>query len=194
MKSTGGKRNSPAEQATQRKLFPCHLCDFSSESQSVWDKHLKEQHRNVFTCPFCDNTFRELNIVKKHIFEAHKENGTRVNKSTKNTPCTFFSQVNGCKKKENCDFSHDLTNNDNKNNKVPKHCWNGPMCRWKPRCRYVHPEDGETIPPREERLGFFSRPPPVYTAGTGRREVPDIRNLTEFPGVGNPRHMMEILV
>ena len=69
MKSTGGKRNSPAEQATQRKLFPCHLCDFRTDSQSVWDKHLKEQHRNIFTCPFCDNSFRELNIVKKHIFE-----------------------------------------------------------------------------------------------------------------------------
>ena len=29
----------------------------------------------------------------------------------------------------------------------------GPGCTWKPRCRYVHMEDGETIPPRAYRAG-----------------------------------------
>ena len=28
-----------------------------------------------------------------------------------------------------------------------KLCRDGPQCSWKPRCRYVHPEDGESIPP-----------------------------------------------
>ena len=53
MKNIGGQRTTPAEQAEERKritvlrpLFPCHLCEFGSDCQSVWDKHLKEKHRN----------------------------------------------------------------------------------------------------------------------------------------------------
>ena len=74
MKNIGGQRTTPDEQAEERKriallrpLFPCHLCEFGSDSQSVWDKHLKDKHRNVFNCPLCNNTFSELNTLKNHV-------------------------------------------------------------------------------------------------------------------------------
>ena len=205
MKNMGGQRTSPAEQASQRPLFPCHLCEFGSDSQNVWDKHLKDKHRNVFNCPLCNNTFSDLNVLKNHIYSHHKEGNRQENRKQKTKPCAFFNQERGCKKKDECDFSHEQLANDQVN-KVPKVCWNGPRCRWKPRCRYVHPEDGEVIPPREERLGFGgvdrSLPPPVYAGSSGRqsqsqrsqRGAPNINNMGEFPGMAKPRHMMEIWV
>ena len=136
-------------------------------------------------------------------FSNHKKGNKQEKRTQKMKPCAFIHQENGCKKKDKCDFSHDQSCNDQVNNKVPKVCWNGPRCRWKPRCRYVYPEDGEVIPPREERLGFGrvdrSQPPPGYVMSSGihsqsTQRAPDLRNMEEFPGMKKPRHMMEIWV
>ena len=208
MKAMGGQRTSPAEQAEVRKrqaalrpLFPCHLCEFGTDSQSVWDKHLKDEHRNVFNCPFCAHTFSELTLVKNHIYSNHKENKTPQNTIQKVKPCAFFNQKNGCKKKDQCDFSHEVSAHDQGSYKVPKLCWNGPWCRWKPSCRYVHTEDGEVIPPRKERLGFgrvdWSQPPPGYPVSSGRQttqQVPDLRNMGQFPGIKMTMNVTEVWV
>ena len=192
MKAMGGQRTCPAEQAAQRKLFPCHLCEFSSDSQNVWDMHLKEKHRNVYTCPFCEKTFSDLNVLKNHIHSDHKENTRQKIQTHKTIPCAFFLQDKGCKKKDNCDFSHEISINAQSKNKIPKLCRNGPYCRWKPSCKYVHPEDGEVIPPREQRMGFgqggMSRPPPMS------QRKPDIRNMDQFPGLQKPMHVTTIWV
>ena len=66
-------------------------------------------------------------------------------------------------------------------------------------------EDGEVIPPCEERMGFgrvdVRQPPPGYAVGSERQSqsqrtqsVPDRRNMIDFPGMKKPRHMMEIWV
>ena len=207
MKTMGGQRTSPSEEAKQRALFPCHLCDFSSDSQSVWDKHLKDNHRNIYNCPFCTNTFNELTLVRNHIHLKHKEDKMQEKTIYKVKPCAFFNQRNGCKKKDQCDFSHDISVLDQGNIKVPKLCWNGPWCRWKPRCRYVHTEDGEVIPPRGERLGFGQmdrrQPPPGYSVSSGRQTTlqqrsaqqgPDLRNMAQFPGLKMTMNMTEVWV
>ena len=36
--------------------------------------------------------------------------------------------------------------------KIPKICQNKETCTWKPRCKYVHPEDGESLPVRQARV------------------------------------------
>ena len=69
----------------------------------------------------------------------------------------FFRREGGCKKKDNCEYSHDPSSSDLTVRKVRKLCDNGPTCTWKPCCRYVHPEDGEVIPPRREEGGRRSR-------------------------------------
>ena len=61
----------------------------------------------------------------------------------------FYQQPKGCKKGLNCTHSHEINGQLPNITKVPKMCYNGPSCTWKPGCRYVHPEDGETIPVRE---------------------------------------------
>ena len=63
--------------------------------------------------------------------------------------CLFYQQPKGCKKGFNCTHSHEINEQLPNITKVPKMCYNGPSCTWKPGCRYVHPEDGETIPVRE---------------------------------------------
>ena len=73
-------------------------------------------------------------------------------------------------------------------------CFNGPNCTWKPRCRYVHPEDGEFIPPRADRqvTGLQSRVP----GGEERRDqgfvLPEINQpppgltMGNYPALGQP--------
>ena len=85
-------------------------------------------------------------------------------------------QPRGCKKGSDCDFSHDRSKNCQVD-KVPKLCRNSSRCTWKPRCRYVHPEDGESIPqrvPRErnssglrERSSRFLQGPDASSQGFG---------------------------
>ena len=62
--------------------------------------------------------------------------------------------------------------------KVRKMCRNGPMCSWKPGCRYVHPEEGEMMPQRAQREPVFvmpdvTQPPPGY----------QLASNSDFPGL-----------
>ena len=66
-------------------------------------------------------------------------------------------QPRGCKKGSKCDFSHERVGN-NQVEKLPKLCQNSRMCSWKPRCRYIHPEDGKTLPERAPRVGGQDSP------------------------------------
>ena len=105
-----------------------------------------------------------LNALKRHINIKHNEGrqyvqtrqnvpiqGNVTNTNVKQKLCAFYQQPRGCKKGLNCDFSNDANINQNPIVKVPKLCYNGLACTWKPRCRYVHPEDGEAIPTRAAR-------------------------------------------
>ena len=84
----------------------------------------------------------------------HKDISERPSVITKNVSsrsknvCVFFLLPRGCKKGINCTHSHEAGGQLPIITKVPKLCDNGPRCTWKPRCRYVHMEDGESIPAR----------------------------------------------
>ena len=82
--------------------------------------HLKEKHRNVYTCPFCEKTFSDLNVLKNHIHSDHKENTKQKVQTHKTIPCALFLQDIGCKKKDNCDVSHDISINAQSKNKMSK--------------------------------------------------------------------------
>ena len=110
--------------------------------------------------------FNNLNTLKIHINTIHKEdqqsdesrqrNHIMNNVSTTSVnqkQCVFYLQPRGCKKGMSCDFSHSTNIQQNNITKIPKVCFNGVACNWKPICRYVHPEDGEAIPVRAVRGG-----------------------------------------
>ena len=63
--------------------------------------------------------------------------------------------------------------------KVRKMCKNGTMCLWKPGCRYIHPEDGEVMPQREQGflLPDITKPPPEYK----------LKSSQDFPGLERVR-------
>ena len=214
MKSVGGKRTSPVSKPEMKKntWYPCTLCNFHSNIESARDWHIQNVHYNAAPCPLSSNRFNDLQSLKEHINVNHKENSVQTEKMITSKICAFFQKERGCKKKDNCDFSHDISTGDIKIIKINKLCRNGPRCHWKPRCKYIHPEDGEVVPPREERgrrtnnnenrgQGFggvdLSRAPPGYLVGTlvgmrsqgGQQSLPDIRNMTEFPNMGEPRYL-----
>ena len=117
-----------------------------------------------------------------------------VRPTVKRGICIFFLQPRGCKKGLNCDFSHDK-NEQYSNVKVPKVCHNGQGCSWKPRCRYVHLEDGETIPPRAPRGEGRTTREVVrrsYTReGFGRqdyRQTPPENTMTNYPNLNQPQN------
>ena len=110
--------------------------------------------------PFCKVGFYNTDAMMKHIETNHKESQTRpsvikktVRNQKPNSICIFNLQPRGCKKGESCEFSHKTGSQYQGISKVPKICGNGEGCSWKPGCRYVHPEDGESIPPRATRGG-----------------------------------------
>ena len=177
----------------------CPQCNFTSAIKNDIEKHVKTKHDSHPNCPFCHVGFFNLSALKHLIDSMHKEplvSELRTNvitngntKSPHNRPCVFFLQPRGCKKGQSCDFSHDANRLQLRISKVPKLCYNGPTCNWKPSCRYVHLEDGETIParaPRERgrRIEYnnqdfvapdLTTPPPGYS--------PSLSSMTDFPGL-----------
>ena len=155
LKNQGGRRNSPSENASPFALINCPQCNYSSRNKNEIEAHVSKDHGIHPSCPFCLIGFFHLTALKKHIEEMHKEN-TAVSREErtveKRGPCIFSLQPRGCKKRDNCDFLHERGDRYVTVN-VSKFCHNGPGCTWKPRCRYVHPEDGEIIPPRNQREG-----------------------------------------
>ena len=102
-------------------------------------------------------------------------------------PCIFFLQPRGCKKVSNCDFSH-VEGQSYTVVKIRKLCRNSTGCTWKPRCKYVHPEDGEVIPARPTREGGSGSQP--RQAGFGTQDcsqAPPGYTMQHFPGLGQPQ-------
>ena len=129
-------------------------------------------HDQKPSCPFCLIGFTNQGALMKHVEQSHGENTPVIRENTpvirENTPvirekrlpinqrekrkgsCIFYLQSRGCKKGSQCDFSHDRDSHYTIV-KIRKECRNGSDCTWKPRCRYVHTEVGEIIPPRFNR-------------------------------------------
>ena len=155
MKKQGGGRNSPVEEAS---TFRCPQCNYRSGRDTELQNHVKNKHSILTSCPFCLVGFINQDVLRKHIEEQHSENTEVVREKRSSVrresrgPCIFFLQPRGCKKGNSCDFSH-KHEAQYSSVKVPKYCYNGPRCNWKPRCRYVHPEEGEIIPPWTSRPG-----------------------------------------
>ena len=155
MKKQGGGRNSPVEEASP---FRCPQCNFKAGRDSELENHMKNKHSSWPSCPFCLVGLKNQGSLRKHIEDNHSENTQVVRERRESVThpnrgaCIFFLQPQGCKKGQSCDFSHER-GAQNSFVKVPKVCYNGPRCNWKPRCRYIHPEDGEVVPPRTYRPG-----------------------------------------
>ena len=183
---------------------------------------MQRVHTTHPNCPFCQAGFNNLSALKKHIESYHKESEPisrpsvitqKVTGSKPQAICVFNLQPNGCKKGLNCDFSHEIGSHQQNVMKVPKNCDNGPSCRWKPRCRYIHEEEGETIPRRAPRTGgrgsqvkncfwsatecprggpgtcSYAHVPQVVNQGFPTIDVsqpPPITSMAEFPGLPPP--------
>ena len=154
MKNQGGRRSSPVEQTSPSPWVRCPQCNYKTRQNNDLKNHVRAQHDQKPSCLFCLIGFTNQDVLLRHIEQNHSENTSVVrenihirNDEKKRGPCIFFLQPRGCKKGSQCDFSHDR-DSINSIVKVPKMCRNGPGCSWKPRCRYIHTEDGETIPPR----------------------------------------------
>ena len=207
MRLQGGRRTSPGAEPDHRSTHSCPQCEFNTSVKSELDNHVQSEHGSYPNCPFCQVGFTNLTVLRKHIDTMHAEpSGHNIRPSVivqKNSSirrvsqkqCIFFLQPRGCKKGSSCDFSHNSNNQQPRIKKVRKLCFNGPTCTWKPSCKYVHLEDGETIPPRSPRQGgrvanvgpsnqgfvahSLSQPPPGYS--------PPLASMVEFPGLPQMR-------
>ena len=211
MKLQGDRRTSPASSAEITATHNCPQCSFIATRKNVVDSHVQENHGMLPTCPFCQVGFNNLGALKKHIENYHRENQEQdvrpsfisqnkpYNSNVRQQLCIFHLHPQGCKKGQNCGFSHDSNSQQNKIFKVRKACYNGTNCSWKPRCRYVHVEDGEVMParvPREVGRRFQDRP---YPAPTSNQDfvIPDmsqqppgfsqnLSSLAQFPRLPQP--------
>ena len=206
LKNQGGNRNSPSENASTSALN-CPQCNYSSRNKNNIETHVRKDHGTHPSCPFCLIGFFHLTALKKHIEEVHKENTAVIREErpvAKRGPCIFFLQPRGCKKRDNCDFSHERGDR-YVTVKVPKFCHNGPGCTWKPRCRYVHPEDGEIIPPRNQREegrrspardqreeGRWSQPREEGFGDINIRQLPPGYTMENYPCIAQPQRPTEI--
>ena len=189
LKNQGGRRNSPLETASISDLINCPQCNFTSRNKNKIEAHVRRVHGTQPSCPFCLVGFYNLTALKNHIQENHKEN-TAVNREGRQLgtrgQCIFFLQPRGCKKGDHCDFSHERGER-YVTVKVRKLCFNGPSCNWKPRCRYVHLEDGEIIPPRSLREeGRRSQPREEGFGQPDCTQLPPGYTMQNYPGMGLP--------
>ena len=182
MKGQGARRNSPQAQVVKTPWIHCTQCNFSSRKKDDVKNHVEKEHISDKSCPFCLVGFHHEAALKRHVEMYHKENTAVVrerepSRQAKRGQCIFFLQQRVCKKGDSCDFSHEKGIRFS-SVKVRKLCYNGPSCNWKPRCQYVHLEDGETVPPRAPR----------EDNRTFRQEAreEDRRPLTNDQGFGNP--------
>ena len=199
MKEQGGRRQSPGEQADFTVKIYCPQCNFTCRQKSELTEHVKMNHSHLPSCPFCLIGFFNQPSLRKHNEEYHNENtpiirerpvsGRQERPSVKRGVCIFFLQPRGCKKGMNCDFSHEKSVQYS-SFKVPKMCRNGPGCTWKPRCRYVHAEDGETIPPRTPRAGSGStrEGTRVEDFVQDLHQPPPGNNMANYPGLGQAQN------
>ena len=182
IKHQGGQRNSPLENSDVRVevLHRCPQCNSKFQNKTGLQQHVKDSHSNAPSCPFCHIGFVNHLYLRNHIDQNHQEKTLKIVQkeiSRKKGICAFFQQPQGCKKGLNCDYSHEKIGHEYMI-KIRKFCRNGPSCSWKPGCKFVHPEDGEAMPAREQKekeLGFVlpdvTQPPPGYS----------LASSTDFP-------------
>ena len=117
LKKLGNSRSCPQSKSENKTMYKCDKCDFISQNKVYFTSHMK----------------------------SHIEKKIESNFPTKK-PCHYFRSRNGCKKGDTCDYDHSEAAQAKPVVKVPKLCQNGEACVWAPRCRYVHPENGEVLP------------------------------------------------
>ena len=139
MKQLGNRRSCPQTKSQEQHINKCNKCDFITQNKVQYESHMKY----------------------------HDERKIKSNEDNRR-PCSYLRSRNGCKKGDSCDFDHSDAAQAKPVVKVPKLCKNGEACGWAPRCRYVHPEQGEVIPARsvERRGGDF-----IQTQGFGTQDV-----------------------
>ena len=159
----------------------CPNCDFVSHNNQIMEQH-------GFNCHV---------ELRKHIIQMHKEKTLLTVKEKSELTrtkglCAFFTKPQGCKKGLFCDFSHDQSSLATIE-KVRKVCRNGFLCLWKPRCKFVHFEDGEVMPPRVVRepvqgltMPDLTKPPPNHQTSTPPRY--NVASSTDFPGLPGARN------
>ena len=119
LKQSGNSRSCPQNKSVEKPMYRCEKCDFISQNKVYFDSHMK----------------------------SHMENRIKSNLPTKK-PCSYFGSRYGCRKGDQCDYDHSESAQAKPVVKVRKLCRNGESCVWTPRCRYVHPENGEVLPVR----------------------------------------------
>ena len=162
----------------------CPFCYLGFTNHQVLRNHIDQMHEDK-TLKRVQGSNTNINrtnsavITDNTVQSTNREVHNNSRSERKRGICAFFPQPRGCKKGLNCDFSHEQNGN-NTLVKVPKLCMNGQRCLWKPRCRYIHPEDGEVMPQRVQRnqvQGFvlpdLATPPPGYS----------LASSTDFPGL-----------
>ena len=87
-------------------------------------------------------------IYQPHEKSLREKIGSNWNKKI---PCGYYQSIYGCRKGINCNYDHSETAQAQPMVKVPKLCKDKEACVWTPRCRYVHPENGEVLPTGVER-------------------------------------------
>lgn len=126
MKQAGGQRSCPQTEA--KTLFKCDKCDFMSQNKTFFTQHTK-QH----------NEEKRARIIPER------------DQTQNQRPCSYYRSPQGCKKGNNCNWNHSDNAQAEVVEKVPKLCRNKETCRWKPRCKFIHPEDGESLPGRSRQ-------------------------------------------
>ena len=174
----------------------CPQCNFTTSETSQLDDHVMKEHINHPSCPFCLVGYQNQGALRKHIGDRHNDNKqiVRERRQSNKGPCIFYLQPRGCKKGTKCDFSHER-GAQHTSIKVCELCLNGPGCTWTPRCRYVHPEDGEIIPPRAPRQEARDRReeggrPLSCEQGLGAQDLshpPPGNTMRHFPVLGLPQ-------
>ena len=120
MKNSGGRRSCP--QTTPKIIFKCNNCDFVTGNKILLSKHVEKTHQKKL---LNNNTSTDQTRVKR--------------------PCAYYNSPKGCKKGDTCDWDHSDDAQAQFVTKVSILCRYKEACQWKPRCRFIHPEDGESV-------------------------------------------------
>ena len=102
----------------------------------------KADNKPMLKCDKCDFITQNKEYFSTHV-KGH------IEKKIENIfikPCHYVNSRRGCLKGDSCNFDHSEAALAKPVVKVPKLCSNKESCVWKPRCKYIHPEDGESLP------------------------------------------------
>ena len=157
LKQSGSKRTCPQTTPDPKPMFYCDVCTFMTQNKTYFISHMKQHHENkeaqkIIECPQCGFKAMSKERFNTHMKQVHTH--TQVTETqNKRRPCAYFGTRNGCKKGNECPYDHSTQAQNEPVIKVPKLCKDKETCAWKPRCRYVHPEEGEALPVRGVREG-----------------------------------------